>query len=75
MYQLVEQFLKLKPHKFDGRSDLVAASLWVEELEKAFDVRECTDEEKVTLVVYQLQGNASDWWKATRGRIFPAGTG
>ncbi|XP_056172130.1 cysteine-rich receptor-like protein kinase 25 [Syzygium oleosum] len=56
------------------RGDLEAASLWIEELEKAFDVLGCTDEEKVTLAVYQLQGNANDWWKATRGRVFPVNT-
>ena len=61
MPHLVEQFLKLKPPKFDGGGELEAASLWVEELEKAFDVLGCTDEEKVTLAMYQLQGNTSDW--------------
>ncbi|XP_030461760.1 uncharacterized protein LOC115681827 [Syzygium oleosum] len=74
MHQLVEHFLKLKPPKFDGKGDLEAASLWVEELEKAFALLRCTEEEKVTLVVYQLQGNANDWWKATRGRVFPTDT-
>ncbi|XP_030473775.1 uncharacterized protein LOC115691322 [Syzygium oleosum] len=74
MYQLVEQFLKLKPTKFDGKGDVEVASLWVEELEKAFDVLGCTEEEKVTLAMYQLQGNAINWWKAIRGRVFPAGT-
>ncbi|XP_056158562.1 uncharacterized protein LOC130134844 [Syzygium oleosum] len=73
MPQLVEQFLKLKPSKFDGKGDHEAASLWVEELEKAFEVLGCTEEEKVTLAVYQFQGNASDWRKATRGRVFLAG--
>ncbi|XP_030443795.1 uncharacterized protein LOC115666158 [Syzygium oleosum] len=74
MHQLVEQFIKLKSPKFDGRGDLEGALLWMEELEKAFEVLGCTEEEKVTLAVYQLQGNANDWWKATRGVIFPAGT-
>ncbi|XP_030470845.1 uncharacterized protein LOC115689019 [Syzygium oleosum] len=74
MHQLVEQFLKLKPPKFDGKGDPEIASLWVEELEKAFEVLECTEEENVTLAVYQIQGNANDWWKTTRGRVFPAGT-
>ncbi|XP_056166346.1 uncharacterized protein LOC130137872 [Syzygium oleosum] len=74
MHQLVEQFIKLKPPKFDGRGNLEGASLWVEELEKAFEVLGCTDEEKVTLAVYQLQENANDWWKATRGMIFSNGT-
>ncbi|XP_056158561.1 uncharacterized protein LOC130134843 [Syzygium oleosum] len=65
MHQLVEQFLKLKPTKFEGKGDPEAATHWVEELEKAFELLGCT-EEKVTLAMYQLQGNASDWWKATR---------
>ncbi|XP_030459066.1 uncharacterized protein LOC115679593 [Syzygium oleosum] len=71
MHQVVEQFLKLKPPKFNGKGDPEPATLWVEELEKAFELLGCTEEEKVA--VYQLQGNASDWWKATRGRIFPEG--
>ncbi|XP_030460829.1 uncharacterized protein LOC115681128 [Syzygium oleosum] len=74
MHQLVEQFLKLKPPKFDGKGDPEAAPCWVEELEKAFEVLGCIEAEKVTLAVYQLQENASDWWKATRGRVFPEGT-
>ncbi|XP_056163094.1 uncharacterized protein LOC130136784 [Syzygium oleosum] len=55
-----------------GVGDPEAASKWVEELEKAFALLGCTEAEKVTLAVYQLQGNASDWWKATQGRVFPA---
>ncbi|XP_056161228.1 uncharacterized protein LOC130135640 [Syzygium oleosum] len=74
MHKLVEQFLKLKPSKFDGKGDPEVATRWVEELEKAFALLGCTEEEKVTLAVYQLQDNANDWWKATRERIFPVGT-
>ncbi|XP_056175571.1 uncharacterized protein LOC130140384 [Syzygium oleosum] len=74
MHQLVEQFLKLKPPKFDGKGDPEAAPRWVEELEKAFEVLGCTEAKKVTLAVYQLQENTSDWWKATRGRVFAEGT-
>ncbi|XP_030440063.1 uncharacterized protein LOC115662033 [Syzygium oleosum] len=70
MHQLIEQFLKLKPPKFNGRGDPEAAPRWVEELEKAFDVLGCTEAEKVTLAVYQLQDSAIDWF-ATRDRVFP----
>ncbi|XP_056167283.1 uncharacterized protein LOC130138154 [Syzygium oleosum] len=66
-------FLKLKTPKFDGKCDPEAAPRWVEELEKAFEVLGYTEAEKVTLAVYQLQDNASDWWKATRGRVFLEG--
>ncbi|XP_056172621.1 uncharacterized protein LOC130139507 [Syzygium oleosum] len=68
MSKLVDQFLKLNPPKFDGKGDPEAAPHWVEELEKAFEVLGCTEPERVTLAVYQLQDNANDWWKATRER-------
>ncbi|XP_056161853.1 uncharacterized protein LOC115688374 [Syzygium oleosum] len=74
MPHLVEQFMKLKPPKFHGRDDPETAPRWVEELEKIFKVLGCTDEEKVTLAVYQLQDGANDWWNATEGRVFPEGT-
>ena len=74
MPQLVEQFIKLKPHQFNGRGDPETAPRWVESLEKTFKVLGCTDEEKVMLAVYQLQESAHDWWKATEGRVFPEGT-
>ena len=54
MSKLVEQFLKLKLPRFDGRGDTEDAPRWVEELKKAFEVLGCTEEEKVTSAVYQL---------------------
>ncbi|XP_056169580.1 uncharacterized protein LOC130138715 [Syzygium oleosum] len=57
----------------ENAGDPEAASKWVEELEKAFALLGCTEAEKVTLAVYQLQGAANDWWKATQGRVFPTG--
>ncbi|XP_056167650.1 uncharacterized protein LOC130138232 [Syzygium oleosum] len=74
MPQLVEQFIKLKPPQFHGSGDPETAPRWVESLEKTFKVLGCTDEEMVTLAVYQLQDGANDWWKATEGRVFPEGT-
>ncbi|XP_048133445.1 uncharacterized protein LOC125314643 [Rhodamnia argentea] len=71
---LVEQFLKLKPPKFSGSGDPEAATSWIEELEKAFDPLRCTNEDKVTLVVNRLQGNASTWWRTSKDRVFPEGT-
>ncbi|KAL3731236.1 hypothetical protein ACJRO7_028157 [Eucalyptus globulus] len=73
MHKLVEQFLKLQPPKFTGTGDPEAATLWIQELEKAFDLLRCSEEDKVVIAVYQLQGNASTWWKATRGIVFPEG--
>ncbi|XP_048131544.1 uncharacterized protein LOC125314113 [Rhodamnia argentea] len=72
--RLVEQFLKLKPPKFSRSGDPEAAISWIEELEKAFDLLRCTNEDKVILAVYRLQGTASTWWRASKDRVFPEGT-
>ncbi|XP_048132162.1 uncharacterized protein LOC115741886 [Rhodamnia argentea] len=73
MGQLVEQFIKLKPTQFDGIETPELAPRWIEKLEKAFGVLGCTDEEKVLLAVYQLEGTANDRWNATKAGVFPEG--
>ena len=52
--KFVEQFLKLKLLKFSGGEDLETAISWIEELEKTFALLRCSEEDKVTLAVYQL---------------------
>ncbi|KAL3740395.1 hypothetical protein ACJRO7_021644 [Eucalyptus globulus] len=71
IHKLVEHFLKLQPPKFTGTGDPEAMTHWIEEMEKAFELLKCSEEEKVTLAVYQLQGVASTWWRATGGEVFP----
>ncbi|XP_030460050.1 uncharacterized protein LOC115680391 [Syzygium oleosum] len=44
----MEQFLKLKPSKFNGKGDPETATIWVQELEKASTLLEYTEEEKAT---------------------------
>ncbi|KAL3721616.1 hypothetical protein ACJRO7_034024 [Eucalyptus globulus] len=73
MHKLVEQFLKLHPPKFTRAGDPESATLRIQELKKTFALLRCTEEENVVLAVYQLQGNASTWWRASRGRVFPEG--
>lgn len=41
MYQLVEQFLKLKPLEFDRSSGPKVASIWIGKLEKVFALLGC----------------------------------
>ncbi|KAL3729435.1 hypothetical protein ACJRO7_026536 [Eucalyptus globulus] len=73
MHDLVEHFLKLKPPKFTGTGDPEVATRWIEELKKAFELLKCSEKEKVTLAVYQMQGVASTWWRATGREVFPEG--
>ncbi|KAL3745367.1 hypothetical protein ACJRO7_014467 [Eucalyptus globulus] len=70
MHKLVEQFLKLNPLRFTDAGDPEAATLWIQDLENSFALLMCIKEEKVVLAIHQLQGNASTWWRATRGMIF-----
>lgn len=64
----------MKPPKFTGAGNYEAAPLWIKELEKAFALLRCSKEDKVTLAVNHLQGNASTWWEATQRRVFLEGT-
>ncbi|KAL3730458.1 hypothetical protein ACJRO7_027471 [Eucalyptus globulus] len=73
MHKLVERFFKLNLPRFTKAGDPKAATLWIQDLEKAFALLMCIEEEKVVLVVYRLQGNASTWWRATKGMVFPEG--
>lgn len=74
MHKLIEQFPKLKTPKFTGAVDLEATTLQIRELAKVFALLRFSDEDKVTLVVYYLQGNAGTQWEAIQRKVFPKGT-
>ena len=71
MHGLVEQFLKLIPSKFAETGGAKEAESCIDKLQKAFELLRYSKEDKVTLAAYQLQGNASYWWKATKETVFP----
>ena len=59
---LLRQFQILSPKSFRGAMNPVVAEEWVRELEKMFKILKCTDQQKVELAVYMLEGEADDWW-------------
>ncbi|XP_074347317.1 uncharacterized protein LOC141686162 [Apium graveolens] len=59
---IVSQFKRLNPPTFDGATDPALVEMWIQEMEKAFGLLGSNEQQKVTLAVYQLQGNAYDWW-------------
>ncbi|XP_030452722.1 uncharacterized protein LOC115674473 [Syzygium oleosum] len=61
LHKLVEQFLKLKPSKFGGTGDPEAATLWVKELEKAFALLRCSEEDKATRGRIFPEGTVPSW--------------
>ncbi|KAL3726558.1 hypothetical protein ACJRO7_031457 [Eucalyptus globulus] len=70
----VEQFLKLKPLKFNGMGSPEEAEQWIDGMERIFQLLDYTNAEKIVLAEYQLEGNAKFWWRASKDIIFPPGT-
>ena len=68
--QLMEKFRRLNPPVFKGDGRPVEVEGWIREMEKTFQVIQCTDEEKVNLATYMLQDRADIWWQATKRNIF-----
>ncbi|KAL3746164.1 hypothetical protein ACJRO7_015158 [Eucalyptus globulus] len=68
---LVEQFLKLKPPKFNGMGSPEEAEQWIDGMERIFRLLHCNNVEKITLAEYQLEGNAKFWWRTSKDIIFP----
>ena len=68
--QLMEKFRRLNPPVFKGDDRPSAMDGWVREMEKIFQVIQCTDGEKVDLATYMLQDRADVWWQATKRNTF-----
>ncbi|XP_058068425.1 uncharacterized protein LOC131217505 [Magnolia sinica] len=60
---LIEKFKRLKPPTFEGLSDPMEAEKWKKQIEKIFTVLGCDEEQKVTLAVFMLEGEADHWWE------------
>ncbi|XP_039161731.1 uncharacterized protein LOC120290116 [Eucalyptus grandis] len=73
IHKLVEQFFKLNSPRFTSAGDSETTSLWIQDMDKSFALLKCNEEEKVVLVVYQLQGNANIWWRVAKESVFPKG--
>lgn len=59
---LLRQFQNMNPPSFKGAPEPAMAETWVKKLEKVFKILKCTDQQKVQLAVYMLEGEVDDWW-------------
>ena len=57
-----EQFKKLNPSVFKGEFDPIVAESWTLDLEKYFNVLNCSETQKVMFVTFMLGGKAEHWW-------------
>ncbi|MQL68352.1 hypothetical protein Taro_000613 [Colocasia esculenta] len=62
-------FRSLNPPRFSGSPDPDEAENWQEEIERIFQVTQCTNREKVVLATFQFTKDARAWWKATSAHL------
>ncbi|KAL3725025.1 hypothetical protein ACJRO7_030094 [Eucalyptus globulus] len=69
MHKLVEYFLRLELLKFTEAGDPEAATLWVQELEKAFALLRCSEEDNVTLARFRQNHMTVDQYEARFAKL------
>ena len=65
---MIYQFNKLKPPKFQGGADPLKYEEWMRRLENLFEIMECPDCYKVALATYQFEGEVEYWWGTVKPR-------
>ena len=65
---IIFQFNKVKPPKFQGGANALKYEEWTRKLEKFFEIMECPDRYKVGLATYQFEGEAEYWWGTVKLR-------
>ena len=53
----------MNPHTFKGEYDLIVAESWTIDLEKYFDVLNCSKMKKVVFATFMLSGETKHWWR------------
>jgi len=65
---MICQFNKLKPPKFQGGSDPLKYEEWMRRMENLFGIMECPARFKVALATYQFEGEVEYWWGTVKPR-------
>jgi len=60
------EFGRSKPPQFSGGYNPEKAELWIREIEKIFQVMNCTEKQKVNYAIFMLIGEAEYRWDNTR---------
>ena len=70
--RLIERVQKLGAKPYDSSGDPEAAWLWLDRVNKAYGVMDCTDEQRVLFSNFLMEDRAKDWWDALERR-YPDG--
>lgn len=66
--EMICQFNKLKPPKFEGGTNPMAYEEWLRRMENLFEIMECPEGFKVHLATYQFKKEAEFWWGTVKPR-------
>ena len=64
----IERVQKLGAKPYDGSGDPEAAWLWLDLVNKVYEVMGCTDEQRVLFSSFLMEDRAKDWWDAVERR-------
>jgi len=59
--EMIFQFNKLKPPKFEGGTDPMVHKEWLQRMKNLFEIMECPDKFKVHLGAYQFEKEDEFW--------------
>ncbi|XP_012567426.1 uncharacterized protein [Cicer arietinum] len=62
----LNEFRRQDPPKFKGEHDPDKADLWLQEIEKIFEILHCSDNAKVEYATYLMIGEAEYWWRGAK---------
>ncbi|KAA0036910.1 gag/pol protein [Cucumis melo var. makuwa] len=71
---LIRKGIKYPESSYGGSTDPADAEVWLNMLEKYFDVMSCPEERKVRLATFLLQKETEGWWKSILARHSDART-
>ncbi|KAL6561072.1 hypothetical protein OROGR_003792 [Orobanche gracilis] len=72
-YRSLATFQRENPPVFKGKYDPDGALEWLKEIERIFQVMDCSPAQKVRYGTYVLAVEADDWWLEVRARLEAAG--
>ncbi|GJX69361.1 putative reverse transcriptase domain-containing protein [Tanacetum coccineum] len=55
-------FINGKPHPFNETNGAVGLRHWIKKVEQVFEIRKCTEEDKVMFAASTFEGHALTWW-------------
>jgi len=67
--EMIRQFNKLKPPKFERGTDPMVYEEWLRRAKKLFEIMECPERFKVHLAAYQFEKEVEFWWGTVKPKV------